>query len=45
MNSSGPKLAQVIPLLEESARARARVQTLQERPCLFVQPERAQDII
>jgi hypothetical protein len=45
MNSVGSKLAQVGPLLEESARARARVQTLQGRPCLFVQPKRVQDTI
>jgi hypothetical protein len=35
MNSPGPELAQVGPLLEKSARARARMQTLHRGPCCF----------
>jgi hypothetical protein len=35
MNSPGPELAEVGPQLEESARARARVQTLRIGPRRF----------
>jgi hypothetical protein len=38
MNSPGPELAQVGPLLEESARAHARMQTFTETPVVLNNP-------
>ena len=45
MNSPGPELAQVGPLLEESARARARLQTCKEYPVFLNNQKRGHNTI
>jgi hypothetical protein len=45
MNSPGPELAQVGPLLEESARARARLQTCKEYPVFLNNLKRGRSTI